>query len=105
MAVYIINNMQQLYAVMEHMLNDYAQDLKIHVCKLAHRDIDCSEFAQYLHDGQHPSMSVFYVAGHLESAARIIVKEMLDHFPEPGDHNDDDFIMTCPACGVHFSQQ
>ena len=105
MAVYIIENIHQLNDMILHITNDHAQNMKVHVCKLIHRDSNCSEFAQYLHDGQHPCTSVFYVAAHLEDGVRIIVNQLMEHFPDEGDHDDEDLIMTCPACGAHFSQQ
>ena len=105
MPVYIIENIQQLNASIENMIQDHVQEIKVHVCKLKHRDTYCSGFAQMLHDGQHHFISVFYVADHLEDGVRIIVKQLMEHFPDEGDHDDEEFIMTCPSCGAHFSQQ
>ena len=105
MPVYIIENIHQLNAFIVDITQDHVQDMKVHVCKLRHRNSYCSDFAQYLHDGQHHFISVFYVAAHLEDDVRIIVKQLMEPFSDEGDHDDEEFIMTCPGCGAHFSQQ
>ena len=105
MPVYVIENIHQLNASIENIIQDHVQDIRVHVCKLRHRDTYCSDFAQMLHDGQHQFVSVFYIAAHLEDGVRIIVNQLMEYFPDEGDHNDEEFIMTCPSCGVHFSQQ
>ena len=114
MPAYIVENDNHINQVIALLTEDRIKQLKIHICKLAHQDVYCCDQAQLMHDGQHPFVSVAYVADHLESQFRVIVNQLLDHFPigdpeddedEDVDENDVDSIMSCPGCGVPFSQQ
>ena len=58
-----------------------------------------------MHDGTHPLVSIVYISQDLQRGAQVIVKELMNHFPDDYDNNDEDFILTCPGCGVSFSKQ
>ena len=105
MPVYLVQYLHQLQEIILDLTEDHMQQIKIHVCKLSHRDTDCCNFSAMMHDGQHPFVSIAYVAANLEQGARVIVKQLMEHFPEQDDNNDEDFIMACPGCGASFSQQ
>ena len=105
MPVYIVQDIHQLNEIILDLTQDHMQQIKIHVCKLRHRDTNCCDFSQMMHDGQHPFVSIAYIAEHLEHGARVIVQQLMHHFPDDDDNNDEDFILTCPGCGARFSQQ
>ena len=105
MPVYIYDSYNQFNELMVLLTQDYLQEIKIHVCKMRHRDVYCSQYSQMMHDGQHPFVSVVYMADHLVNSVRLVINQMIDNLPRFGDNNDKDFIMTCPGCGVPYSQQ
>ena len=105
MPVYIIDSFNQVNDLMVLLTQDYLQEIKIHVCKMRHRDVYCSQYSQMMHDGQHPLISIVYVADQLEWSVRFVINQMIDNLPRFGDNNDEEFIMTCPGCGVPYSQQ
>ena len=105
MPVYIVEEFHQLHAIIKDLTEDYMKQNKIHVCKLQHRDRTCCAFSEMMHDGTHPLVSIVYISQDLQRGAQVIVKELMDHFPDDYDNNDEDFILTCPGCGVTFSQQ
>ena len=105
MPVYIVEEFHQLQAIIHDLTEDFIKQKKLHVCKLQHRDVTCCSFAQIMHDGTHPLVSIVYISQHLQTAGQIIVKELMTHFPDGYDNKDEDFILACPGCGVRFSQQ
>ena len=105
MPVYIVEEFHQLQAIINDLTEDFIKQKKLHVCKLQHRDVTCCSFAQIMHDGTHPLVSIVYISQHLQTAGQIIVKELMTHFPDGYDNKDEDFILACPGCGVRFSQQ
>ena len=104
MPVYIVEEFHQLHAIIKDLTEDYMKQNKIHVCKLQHRDRTCA-FSEMMHDGTHPLVSIVYISQDLQRGAQVIVQELMNHFPDDYDNNDEDFILTCPGCGVSFSQQ
>ena len=105
MPVYIVEEFHQLHEIIKDLTEDYMKQNKIHVCKLQHRDRTCCAFSEMMHDGTHPLVSIVYISQDLQRGARVIVQELMDHFPDDYDNNDEDFILTCPGCGVSFSKQ
>ena len=90
---------------MKDLTQDFMSQLKIHVCKLRHRDVLCSSFAEMLHDGTSAMVSVLYISHDLQRGAEIIVRDLMHHFPGGYDNGDEDSIFMCPGCGLTFSQQ
>ena len=105
MPVYLVQDIHQLNQIILDLTQDHMNQIKIHVCKMRHRDTTCCDYSQMMHDGQHPFVSIAYIDDHLEQGARVIVKQLMHHFPDDDDNNDEDFILTCPGCGASFSQQ
>ena len=105
MPVYIVEEFHQLHEIIKDLTEDYRNQIKVHVCKLDHRDSNCCESSEMMHDGTHVSLSIVYVAANLERGARVIGEQLMHHFPDDQDHNDEDNILMCPGCGVSFSQQ
>ena len=105
MPVYIVEEVHQLHQIIQNLTEDYMNQLKLHVCKLSHRDENCSKYSEMMHDGTSPSISIVYIAPGLQRGARVIVKQLMDHFPDDQDHYDEDMILMCPGCGVSFSNQ
>ena len=105
MPVYIVEHSHQLTATMIHLTQDFISERKIHVCKIRHRDVLCSSFAEMLHDGTSDMVSVLYISHDLRRGAKIIVRDLLHYFPGGYDNLEEGFIFTCPGCGVPFSQQ
>ena len=105
MPVYIVEEFHQLHAIIKDLTEDYMKQNKIHVCKLQHRDRTCCAFSEMMHDGTHPLVSIVYISQDLQRGAQVIVQELMNHFPDDYDNNDEDFILTCPGCGVSFSKQ
>ena len=105
MPVYIVEEFHQLHAIIKDLTEDYMKQNKIHVCKLQHRDRTCCSFSEMMHDGTHPLVSIVYISQDLQRGAQVIVQELMNHFPDDYDNNDEDFILTCPGCGVSFSKQ
>ena len=105
MPVYIVEHFHQLNAIIKDLTQDFMRQIKVHVCKLRHRDVMCSSFAQMMHDGTNAMLSLVYISHDLQRGAEIIVKELMHHFPDGYDNDDEHFILTCPGCGLTFSQQ
>ena len=98
----------------------YMENIAFHFCKLRHRDVHCSAFADMMHSGSHPLIKVVYIAPDLQAAARVIIREMNAIFPAEAEAEDDGLhginvqhpvqkrasvILTCPGCGVKFASQ
>ena len=105
MPVYIIEHYHQLNATIKQLTSDFMNELKLHVCRLRHRDVTCCESAQLLHDGNLSLLSVLYVPQDFQRGAAIIINNLLDYFPGGYDNLDEDSIFMCPGCGLPFSQQ
>ena len=105
MPVYIYNSHHQFTEIMTSLTQDYLQQIKIHVCKMRHRDVDCTEYSEILHDGQHPTISIVYVTDLLGWSTQFLIDEMMNNLPDFGDNNNRAFIHTCPGCGVPYAQQ
>ena len=105
MPVYIVEQFHQLHAIIKDLTEDFMRQNKLHVCKLRHRDVTCSSFAEMMHDGTNSMLSIVYISQDLQRGAQVIVKELMNHFPDGYDNNDEHFILTCPGCGLTFSQQ
>ena len=123
MPVYIIHSNQQLNSLIPYLTADYLDNKGIHICKLQHGDINCSEHSRILQSGQHPMISLVYIPACLAQGIRIILNQLLEHFPNDDDNDEDDNdeddndedddnnnvdvdnMMVCPGCGLPFSEQ
>ena len=112
MPVYIVRTNQQLTYLIPRLTADYLDKKWIHVCKFHHHN--CSENYQLWQNGQHPILSVVYIPAYLEQGIKIILNNLIDHFPNDEDDNDEDDdnnnvdvdnMMMCPGCGLPFSEQ
>ena len=104
--LHIIEHFDQLHNLIVPLSDDYAQDIAIHICKINHRDVICCEYAELLHDGTSPSVTIVYIPSTLENGARIIIQQVRDHFPNQNANNPTTaFIFSCPGCGAPFLQQ
>ena len=104
--LHIIEEFNQLQNLIIPLSDDYAQDIGIHICKINHRDVLCSENAEFVHDGTSPSITIVYIPSNLEKGAKIIIKQLREHFPNQTANNPTTaFIFSCPGCGIPFSQQ
>ena len=111
MPVYIIQSIQQLAALIPFLTEDYIDNKWIHICKLHHGDINCSEHSQLLQSGQLPTLSIVYIPDFLAQSIRIILNQLIEHFQydddndEDDDNNNLDAMMMCPGCGLPFPEQ
>ena len=105
MPIYIVEEFEQLNGLILPLTQDYMKQIKIHFCKLSHRDVICSSYAEMMHDGTHPYVTIVYIPANLEAGARVIINQLREHFPNEDDNYDEEFILTCPGCGARFSQQ
>ena len=113
MPVYIIHSNQQLNALIPYLTEDYIDNKWIHICKLQHGDINCSEHSQFLQSGQLPTLSIVYIPACLAQGIRIILNQLIEHFQYDDDNDEDDDknnvdaddMMMCPGCGLPFSEQ
>ena len=103
--IHICEEFQQLNGLITPLTEDYNRQIGIHFCRLRHRDVLCCSSAELMHDGTHPHITIVYIRQNLEVGARVIIKQLREHFPNEDDNYDEDFIMTCPGCGTPFSQQ
>ena len=103
--IHICEEFQQLNGLIQPLTEDYNSQIGIHFCRLRHRDVLCCSSAELMHDGRHPHITIVYIRQNLEVGARVILKQLREHFPNKDDNYDEDFIMTCPGCGTPFSQQ
>ena len=73
---------------------------------MQHRDIISYEYAEMMHNGSHPNITIIYIPPELETGTKIIINQLRAHFPKQKANNaDNEFIFTCPGCGTPFSQQ
>ena len=105
MPVYICEDYQQLNALVEPLTIDHNEQIRIHFCNINHRDVYCCDEAQMLHDGTHPTIAIVYISNNLLQGAKVIINQLLEHFPDAFDYQDQNFILTCPGCGLRFAQQ
>ena len=103
--IHICEEFQQLNGLITPLTQDYMRQIAIHFCKLRHRDVICCSFAEMMHDGTHPRITIVYIPPNLEAGARIIINQLREHFPNEDENYDEEFILTCPGCGAPFSQQ
>ena len=105
MPVYLLHHSQQLTETMKYLIEDFMSERKIHVCKLRHRDTMCCSSASQLHDGAWEFISCLYISHNVRMGVRQIIRNILHYFPAEDDHLDEEFIFTCPGCGVPFAEQ
>ena len=104
--LYICTEFGQLNGLIIPVTQDYLEHIPIHVCKLTHRDVLCSNYAELMHDGLHPNITMIYISPELKAGAQIIISQLRANITEQVHNNeDDDFIFTCPGCGTPFSEQ
>ena len=104
--IHICTHFGQLSGLIEPLTEHYVQQIAIHVGKMQHRDVLCCEYAEMMHDGSHPNITIIYIPPELEAGARIRISQLRAYFPNQEANNDDDeFIFTCPGYGTPFSQQ
>ena len=72
MPVYIVEEFHQLHEIIKDLTEDYMKQKKVHVCKLQHRDRNCCDSSEMMHDGTHLSISIVYITPDLERGARVI---------------------------------
>ena len=103
---FICQEFEQLNGLILPLTQDYRQNKGIHIRQLRHRDIGCCEYAELMHNGNHPSITIIYILPELEAGARVIISQLRAHFPNQEENNEDDeFIFTCPGCRTPFSEQ
>ena len=103
--LHICTEFEQLNGLIVPLTEDYVQNIAIHVCKMRHRDVICCKYAELMHDGTHPNITIIYIPPTLEPGARIIISQLKAHFPNKKENNDEEFIFICPGCGTPFSKQ
>ena len=104
--LYICLEFQQLNGLIVPITQDYMENIAIHVCNLTHRDIQCCNYAELMHDGSHPNISMIYIPPELRAGAQVIIDQLRANIQNQGKNNeDDDFIFTCPGCGTPFAEQ
>ena len=104
--LYICLEFQQLYGLIVPLTEDYREHIPIHFCKLKHRDNQCCENAELMHDGTHPNITMIYIPQELRGSAQIIIDQLRANIHnQPGNNEDDNFIFTCPGCGTEFEEQ
>ena len=104
MPVYILQHSQQLPETMKNLIEDVFSHRIIHVCKLRHRDTMCCSSAAQLHDGAWEFISCLYISQNVRKGVRQIIRNIMHHFPA-GPDQEEDFIFTCPGCGVPYAEQ
>ena len=111
MPVYIIQSNQQLAALIPLLREDYIDNKWIHICKLHHGDINCSEHTRLLQSGQMSTFSIVYIPNCLEQSIQIILNQLIEDFrydddnDEDNDNNNLNAMMMCPGCGLPFPEQ
>ena len=104
--LYICTQFEQLNGIIIPVTQDYLESISIHVCKLTHRDVLCSNSAELMHDGLDPNIAMIYIPTELKGGAQIIISQLRQNITEPVHNNeDDDLIFSCPGCGTPFSEQ
>ena len=104
--LHIIQHFHQLQSLIIPLSDDYAQNIGIHICNINHRDILCCQYAESLHDGSSPGVTIVYIPATLLKGARIIVKQLRQYFPNQTVNNPSiAFMFKCPGCGIPFSKQ
>ena len=104
--LYICTEFEQLNGLIIPVTQDYLEHIPIHVCKLTHRDVLCSNYAELMHDGLHPNITMIYISPELKAGAQIIISQLRANIPNQEENNENDnFIFTCPGCGTPFSEQ
>ena len=106
--IYICKHFNQLKGLIKPLSEAYIQNIAIHVCKLRHRNVMCTETAtETMHNGTNPNVTIIYIPTDLKHGAQIIINQAKDHLPSPEENMnaDDDFIFSCPGCGVPCSIQ
>ena len=103
--IHICTLFEQLNGLIVPVTQDYLENIAIHVCKLTHRDIICCNYAEMMHDGSHPNITIIYISPELKADAQIIGQLRANIPNQEANNEDDDFICSCPGCGTPFSQQ
>ena len=104
--LHICTEFEQLNGLIVPITQDYLENIPIHVCQLTHRDVLCCNYAEMMHDGSHPNITMIYIPPELKSGAQVIIDQLRANIPNQEENNeDDDFIFSCPGCGTPFSQQ
>ena len=104
--LYICTEFEQLNVLIVPITQDYLENIPIHVCQLTHRDVLCCNYAEMMHDGSHPNITMIYIPRKLKSGAQVIIDQLQANIPnQEANNEEDDFIFTCPGCGTPFSEQ
>ena len=96
----------------------YIDNTRLHFNALTHLHTECDMHKQEVSSGKHPCIKVIYLAKHLKKAIKIIINQLIHHFPESSDEDssdgeqlekegrsDIDMLMLCPICGLNFGDQ
>merc|ERR1711874_737712 len=96
----------------------YIDNKRLHFNALTHLNTECGMHKQIVSSGQHPSIKIIYIAKHMRKAVKIIIKQLINHFPDSDEDSNDDeeqleregkrnirMIMMCPVCGLNFGDQ
>ena len=104
--LHIIQHDHELKTLINPLSNDFARNIGIHFCKLEHREILCCGFAETMHDGTTPGITMIYINHNLLQGAKIIAKDLRRHFPwgKPNNPSLAD-MFRCPGCNIKFSEQ
>ena len=74
--LYICLEFQQLNGLIVPITQDYMENIPIHVCQLTHRDIHCCNYAELMHDGSHPNITMIYIPPELKAGAQVIIDQL-----------------------------
>ena len=104
--LHIIQHDNELKTLIDPLSNDFATNLGIHFCKMEHREIVCCDFAETMHDGTTPGITMIYINPNLLQGAEIIAKGLRRNFPW-GKRNNPSlaYMFKCPGCDIKFSEQ
>ena len=104
--IYTIFN--QLTGIIQPLSDAYLENIPIHVCKLAHKDVVCCSMAPYtMHDPTNKDIFMVYITPTLRQGANVIINQATNILlsKEHTMNEDIDFIFTCPGCGLEFDDQ
>ena len=106
--IHMCTAFNQLKGLIKPLSDAYLQNIAIHVCQIRHKNVLCTPTArETMHDGKNPNVIIIYIPPDLKQGAQIIINQAKNYLPSQQDNQnaDDDFIFTCPGCGVEFSDQ
>ena len=98
----------QLTRIIQPLSDAYLENIPIHVCKLAHKDVVCSSTAAYtMHDPTNKDIFMVYITPTLRQGANVIINQATNIISSNQHTMNEDinFIFTCPGCGLQFDDQ